>query len=421
MNFTGFSKEEQDLLKNIKFKDLNLLSRISIGFNTFVNTAGTAIYNQVRKLDYSVPKEEARQNMHELANDLERRMSNHQSSEKEPFEDLYSWSVNFVRSLEKSEKKPEEAKEFSLEEKLLSYGDKYVSFDDISKIKIRTLWKTALEYDKKGIIPQKGESLVDFVYRGNTLLFLHKKMREHKCAPEIKIDEKNFDVNVCINYYGSMRLITEEDIKEANKKIPYHMDLSWMAGFVDEHNTTGVLLGAYGVCFTLPKHNGFNFLLMRKKYKSREDYLKVLAHEMTHMGTVYLDTRKDFLETKAYIAGSAAFGEHTIAINQRPPLTWRIAKGALYAVTGINIPNNLFRILPKIASAASIRNNQKLLNTAKTTLQELYGKEQGNYLLGRLSADDIEELVYTNNVGERIRMNRDLKWRIMKHNVKTIN
>jgi hypothetical protein len=232
--------------------------------------------------------------------------------------------------------------------------------------------------------------------------------------PRVKLNSENWDVSLDAEDYPPAHVIKHEDIEEANKRIPYHMDLSWVAGFVDPQSP--ILSGAYGVCFTLPKYNGFNFLLMRGRYKSRKKFMDILSHEMTHMGTSYLDTRRDFLETKSYTVGSAAFGEYTIAVNQRPHIAYRILNFAFESILHFSIPKTLFQILPRVQSAISIAAKRKLYHRAEGRLYELYGKEKGNYFLGRLNADEIEEFGYTNNVPARIEQKDNLKWKIMKRN-----
>lgn len=364
------------------------LSEWSIKFYDSVNSTAALFYKNVKKLDSSTPKEEAVKNMDLFARQV------------------IAW-MPYRLLLQREWVEP------CLRKRLQTYGDNYVRLDELRKLETRTLEDLAEEYDWKGLIPQNGEGLEDFVYRGNTMLFLHKTFRKYSLRPKIRLDKDNWDVLLAVQKW-EVSLIRKEDIEEASRRIPYHMDLSWVAGFVGDKS--GILSGAYGVCFTLPKYNGLSFLLMRERYKSREKFIDILAHEMTHMGTVYLDTKRDFLETKAYSVGSAAFGEHTIAINQRPNLVHRAIKFGVGAIFRISVPEILFKILPKLQSAVSIAENRKLYHWVRSRLHQLYGEEIGNYFLGRLTADEVEEFGYTNDILARIEQKDDLKWKIMKRN-----
>lgn len=367
------------------------LSKWSIKFYDSVNYTADLFYKNVKGLDCSTPKEEAVKNMNSFAREVM---------------GLIIYKTRFRNRKEKNE-------EPCIEKRLQTLGGYYVALGELGRLETHTLEDLAEEYDWKGLVPKKGEELKDFVYRGNTMLFLHKTFREHNVRPEIKLDTDNWDVLLGVELYGS-KLIKKEDIEEASRRIPYHMDLSWIAGFVGDKS--GILSGAYGVCFTLPNYNGLSFLLVRERYKSREKFIDVLAHEMTHMGTVYLDTRRDFLETKSYAVGSTAFGEYTIAINQRPNLVYRAINSVIGAIFLISIPERLFKILPKVQSAVSIAEKRKLYHGVREKLHRLYGKEKGNYLLGRLTADEVEEFGYTNDIPARIEQKDDLKWKIMKRN-----
>ena len=312
----------------------------------------------------------------------------------------------------------EEKKTASLEEKLKTLGEHYLAPAEMAEASIQHLWNISLEYDKKGLIPHVGESVRDFVYRANSILFLHNLFRKNRIMPSITLDKKTFDVTLGVDSFAS--IVRKEDIIEANKRIPYNMDLSWVTAFIgggrDSGRGSGLLNLAYGVCLTSPKYNGFNFLLMRDNYKSREKFLRVLAHEMTHMGTVHLDTRKDFLETKAYISGSAAFGEYTIAVNKRPHIALRAINFLFLTFFRFQLPNYAISAISKIKSTIEIADKKRMFNGVGRRLTALYGKNKGNYILGRLSADEIEEFRYTNDVPARISQKTDLKWRIMRRN-----
>jgi hypothetical protein len=368
------------------------LSRLSMRFHDFVNTAAALLYKQVRKLDYSTPREEAIKNMDALARQIP------------------DWA-RFSRG-------EADKRQLGTKKRLQTLGRYYVPPEEIGQVAPRSLEALAGKYDWQGLIPRDGETLQDFIYRGNATLFLHRAFREHKLGPEVKFDTKNWDVSLGVNKSGEVKLIRREDIEGANKRIPFHMDLSWIAGFIEDKSP--ILSMAYGVCFTLPKYNGFNFLLMRGRYKSREMFMKILAHEMTHMGTVYLDTRREFLETKSYAVGSAAFGEHTVAINKRPNLAFRILKAGIESVFFVSIPEVLVKALPKVQSAISIAGNRRLYHKVGDKLHRLYGEERGNYFLGRLTADEIEEFGYTNDIPARIEQKDSLKWKIMKRNVERV-
>lgn len=382
-SFVGFSRR---LPYNVVSGVSSRLGKFSIRFYDFVNSATALLYKQVRKLDYSTPEEEAVGNMDSFCKQVVDR-------------------ARFRRD--------EDKKQRGIKKRLQTFGDHYITLGEVGKLGTPALEDLACEYDWKGLIPQNCETLKGFVYRGNAILFLHKTFREHGLRPEIKLDTDNWDISLEVKSYGA-RPIKKEDIEEASRRIPYHMDLSWVAGFIEDES--GILSGAYGVCFTLPKYNGLNFLLMRERYKSREKFIDVLAHEMTHMGTVYLDTRRDFLETKSYAVGSAAFGEHTIAINQRPSIIHRALKAGVESILHVSMPETLFKILPKVQSAVSIAGNRRLYAGVRDRLHKLYGEDRGNYFLGRLTADEIEEFGYTNDVPARIEQKDSLKWRIMKRN-----
>lgn len=310
-------------------------------------------------------------------------------------------------SLEQKNKKK------SIIKKLSELGKHYVSRDIFDGLKShKKLWKLALEYDKKGIIPAPDETLVDFIYRANTLLFMHKGMRETNTNPKLKIDEETFDITLELHPHAD--IIKKEDIIDANKRIPYFMDLSWVAGSVKKN--FDVPVPALGMCFTLPQYNGFNFLQMKNRYDSREQYLKILSHELTHMGTVYLDTLHDFVETKAYTVGSGRLGEFVVAANKAPSLFLRIGRFIMEKYFLIPVPNLVYHAVPRIFSAVKILENNLIFRQARKNLTGIYG-DRADYVLGRLSADEIQEVVHTNDLEARIDMKDGLKWNIMKTNL----
>ena len=58
--------------------------------------------------------------------------------------------------------------------------------------------------------------------------------------------------------------------------------------------------------------------------------------------------------------------------------------------------------------------NKFLYRRVGEDLRSLYGENKGNYILGRLSADEIEEFGYTNSITGTVANKRDLKWTIIK-------
>jgi hypothetical protein len=383
-------KKKAKKLDSMRFPELSegRLARWSIKFHDRINSAVGFLYKEIRRIDYSVPRDEALKNLDKFAREVEDRTR--------------SMRIN-------------EGKEKTLEERLATLGKHYIPFEQFEEASPQLLFDLACVYDEKGIVAKRDEKLRDLTYRGNTMLFVHRTFKKEGIKPKVELDTKDWDVTVHVKS-GDVNLLKQEDIEEANSRIPYGMDLSWIAGFIGDDNS-GILSGAYGVCFTLPKYGGLNFLLMRDRYKSREAFLKVLSHEMAHMGTVYLDTRRDFLETKAYAAGSAAFGEYTIALNQRPNLLLRICKALVKNYFPVS--ETAFKVLPKILSAVKIAENRRVYSNVRDRLHTLYGEDNGNYILGRLMADEIEEFGYTNNIPARIDEKRDLKWEVIKRKIGT--
>jgi len=392
----------------------------SIKFHKYINRGAAFLYKQVRKIEYAVASDDAMKNLDNFVEDA-----------ISVYNRAVLWDLGSSDLVELSGNVDKDditlmnlAKEnnilypfnnsFSPKEKLISLGKHYLSLADVKTLDDNILLDCAFKYDFKGLVPGLKEELSDFVYRSNSMLFLHRMFRERKIKPKITVDESDFDVS--IKPVLGARLIKKEDLAEASSKIPYHMDLSWVAGFIGDGDT-GILAGAYGVCFTLPKYAGLNFLMMRDKYKTREQFIDVLSHEMAHMGTVYLDTKQDFLETKAYAVGSAAFGEYTIATNKRPNMITRSIRWGLEYILHINLPNSVISMIPKLHSALSIASTRNVYATTKVNLYSFFGEEKGNYILGRLSADEIEEFCYTNNLSARLAKKDSLKWKIIKHNL----
>ena len=363
------------------------LSRASIEFYDFTNHLAKRIYMQLRSIDYSTPKNEAIKNLDQFVQRISFEIDN--DSKKVLFNSK------------------------NLEDKLDDYGLSYVSREEINKLSSDKAQKYLKTYDKLGLIPRNDEDLKDYIYRANTQLILHKIFRNFGLRPVLKMD-KDFDTSIG-HIEGYSSIIPIEDIMEANKKIPYGMDLSWISAFTNDDNN--FLKGAYGVCVTLPKYYGLSYLSIRGTFKSRENYLKVLSHEMSHFGTVFLDSRRDFLETKAYAAGSAAFGEHTISINQKPSIIQNIIKYGFEGILRIQLPKFLFSTIPKVKSAIEIADNKSVFKECQKNLINAYGDAAGNYILGRLTADEIEEFAYTNNVPKRLAKKKGLKWKIVKEKI----
>lgn len=379
-------------------KESRLVS-FSIWFHDYVNTLTKLTYHSIIPPKMDVPLETAQSNIDTFTKKVI------EDTEKING-DLYSFGLY-------EQKKP---KAKSLEKRLETFGDYYIPTENLkNKRKSSLLWKTALEYDLKGIIPKPSETLEDFVYRGNTLLFIHKKLKKNYGEPKIEV--KNLiDVKLSINpYYETTKFVKPEDIEEANRRIPYFMDLSWVAVYVKEKKD--FIVPALGITFTFPQYNGFNFVQMLSEYKSREQFVSVLAHEMTHAGTVYFDTKRKFLETKAYSVGKGdmILGEYAVAFNAGTGFLIGIIKKIVENYMFIPLPDKYIKILPKIKSAIEILDNTGSYREVERNLKELYDLK-GGYILGRLNADEMEEFRDTNNIPARIAMKEDLKWKIMKTN-----
>ncbi len=361
----------------------------AIGFHDFISWFAKLLYRSAVPPKRDVPPETARFNMETFAK---------KAMGPRDYENVRDyWGEK-------------EQKVYSLEEKLKTFGGDYVSREDVTGQQV--LWQTALEYDRKGIVPAPHEEVGDFVYRGNTLLFLHKLLKKNRGEPEIRVKDK--EVKMGINY-GSQRLAKQEDVEEANKRIPYFMDLSWVAVYVKDKKE--FMVPALGLTFTLPQYNGFTFVQILSEYKSREQFVSVLAHELTHAGTVYLDTKRKFLETKAYAIGKGdlLLGEQVVALNANPPLWIAMIKSAFEMFIPLPFPDKYFKVLPKVRSAVEIWDNTQSYRAVERALRKLYG-EKGMYILGRLNADEMEEFRDTNDIPARIAMKEDLKWKIMKAN-----
>ena len=385
---------EENKLRDALQKDgFGKLSRRSIAFYDTVMSILKYVQLGISRPSQNTPLVERQHNMDLLAQELE---SSRESR----------WDP----------KEKKRRKNLTLAERLKTFGENYVERFELGAVSDLELYQFALKYDLKGIIPISREGLDDFVYRANSTLFMHNMLRENKQKVVINFDEKKFDIDLAFEY--GAKIIDKTDIEEANQRIPYHMDLSWMTGFVDAKSP--ILSFAYGVCFTSPKHNGFNFLVMRNQYKSREEYLRVLSHEMTHMGTVYFDDSPELLETKAYTVGTAAFGEYTIALNQRPHLLQSLLKWGLDRLTFGAIPNPVYKFIPKIYSAITIAERKSRFEGARRRLQEVYGEQKGDYIVGRLGSEEVNEFFYTNDIHSRFDSKDGLKWNIIRDNLGNI-
>ena len=379
-------REIQDQRWAIEYiREESKLMGFLIGWNTLVNNLSLSLYRIIKPPQYEVDRVKAREKMD-----------------------------RFVPQFDRSIDNLSEPISISLEERLRTFGDHYVHFDDVTDVvdtHQKTLWEMARHYDGKGIIPCQDEELADFIYRGNTLLYTHRVSRQKFRKMYVTVDRNNWDVSLDSSY--GARVVRSEDMKEANRRIMYYMDLSWVAGYIKEKSEFPV--PALGVTFILPHYNSLGFIMVRSKYKSREKFLEVLSHEMTHAGTVYLDTRRDYLETKAYAVGKGSLiGEYAVAVNHHP--------GSLVvAALGITsffapwFPVFIFKYLPKVKTALQIAMTTSTFRGVQERLTQLYGAK-GNYILGRLTGDEMEEFYYTNDIAARIEKKDNLKWRIMKEN-----
>ena len=300
----------------------------------------------------------------------------------------------------------------SSEEILKEFGSLYVSREEIEKVDLEDLMDLSLEYDLKGLVPSVDENLFDFIYRANSTLFIHDLWKKSNLTASI--DFKLGDEDLALSPKSHIRWAKDEDIAEAVDMIPYHMDLSWVA--VSVHNKREFSVPALGLTYTIPQYNGVNWVQMLDSYKSREQYLSVLAHELVHAGTVHLDTKKDYLETKAYHVGrgSKMLGEQVVALNARPG----IIEGLVRQVVQVYFPfitDKMFNYLHKGVSAVKIYEKTNSFKQVQKELVDIYGSK-GNYILGRLTADELEEFRDTNNIPARIEMKDSLKWTIMKEN-----
>lgn len=296
----------------------------------------------------------------------------------------------------------------------MASGKGFVEFSDVKALPQEDLWRKAVYFDSKGIIPRKDEHLDEFVFRANTTMAMHRMLRSNSLL-DIGIEAKDDVLSLNAELGMSSWQIPSADIEEANAKIPYGMDLSWLSVRARSDDMLK-LYGALGVTFTIPSYDHFSFLYVRDKYPTRKQYMDVLAHEMTHAGTVALDIRSDYLETKAYAVGkgSAMLGEYVVAINISPPL-WMSAVGFVFDRIPLPTPDfkRLVKYGMKVHSWYNIKEKTIGFREVQQRLTRRYG-DKGNYILGRLDAEEMGEMRETNNIAARVALKDDLKWRIMK-------
>jgi len=378
------------------------------GIHDTLNSLVNTFYRLIRPLVLEVPPEEARQNMHDFI-----------LKEFPPREKVEDEHPLRIRSLIKKGEKKKKTKPLSLEDKIQKMGEYYISYKEIITINHEVLWPTALKYDWKGIIARPTETLPELIYRGNSLLYLSQRWRERShCGLDVKVESKNWEVQLETNILGYKGKVSERDIQLALRRLPYHMDLSWFPVSVKEE----LMAPALGITFILPHYNGIGFIQMLPSYKSRDKFIEILSHELVHAGTVYLDSsRRDYLETKAYHVGRGTLlGEYTVATNQQQNIVeWVIMNSWGFLFPWLPVPKYLGTIFPKARAALHIAANTGTFHDVQRKLTELYG-QKGNYLLGRLMGDEIEEFHYTNDIPARMVRKDSLKWQIMKANFETL-
>ena len=133
----------------------------------------------------------------------------------------------------------------SLEDKLNSMGDHYIPLEKIPHSQAPLLWKTALEYDLKGIIPGPHEKLTQFIFRGNTLLYAHKQLKKNRKELKFTVNNKEFSYELDLEPNSIPKFIRQKDLEKANKKIPYYMDLTWVAAYIK--NPKDLMVPALGI------------------------------------------------------------------------------------------------------------------------------------------------------------------------------
>jgi hypothetical protein len=356
-----------------------MLYRSSISFYNYMTAMAVNYWRRLRPKPEQVDKLQAIKNMHDLAKE---------------YVDYQGESPH------------------TLHERLSSMGKHYVEHKDIN-LEEALMHELSLQYDRKGLLARDEESLRDFVYRANTQLFIHKAARETRRHPEVSVESETLKLSVNVR---KADILPEEDVQEANRLIPYFMDLSWAAGTTVRNKW---MYGARGLCFTLPTHNYLSFVNMRKEYKSREQYLMCLSHELTHMGTVYIDSSHEFTETKAYFVGSGRLGEFAVAVNATPPLLMSLARVVLEGMMKISLPDRLFSFIPKVTSAITIANQTRVFKSVRSKLHDEFG-QYSDYILGRLTSEELYEMEFTNNIQARIQGKDSLRWRIMKQNLTSL-
>ena len=362
-----------------------------------MNSIGTALYQLVRPLKLEVTPEEARQNMH----------------------DFILKEFLPVKRYDSQRNEIKEVKPLSLEERLQTMGEYYIPYDDLVKIDLDTLCQVACQYDGKGIIANPKETLAELVYRGNSLLYLSQQQRKQwgqTTGIDLEVERKTWMVRAKRSPYYKGR-VSQKDLQKALKRVPYYMDLSWVSAYVKDD----FIIPALGVTFTLPNYNGLGFIQVLPSYKSRDKFLEILSHELVHAGTVYWDSRIDYLETKAYHVGRGSLvGEYAVAVHQRPhPLLLGLNWGWDILFPWFPLPERSLKHFTKIKTAWQIAATTATFRDVERKLTCLYGRK-GNYILGRLSGDEIEEFHYTNDIPARVARKETLKWRIMRTNFEVL-
>jgi len=371
-----------------------------------VHTAGSHLaklaYHSFIPYKLEVEREESVRNIEELVRDV----LIHRMDENNDHDGSYRMSVD----------RTDKNEELTDEEMLQKPGDFFIPHIFFKDIDQNVLWETALEYDKKGIIPKLDETVLDFVHRGNTNLAISSFLKRRNKG--LALDASNWvdwKSSVKEEYLASHA--TEQDMTEANESIPLYMDLTWVPVFVKPVLT----MPAAGLTFTLPHYNGLSWVEMLDTYKDRNQYLEILAHELTHAGTVYFDTRRDFLETKAYDVGKGSMlGEYNVAAAKSPSIGSTIFSTIItFGSSGWLNGDRLIKYGVKLKTATEIHVKNKQYQAVRKRLEENFG-EKGNYILGRLTADEMDEFFFCDNIQTHIDAKESLKWKLMRHNFREL-
>ncbi len=371
-----------------------------------VHTAGSHLaklaYHSFIPYKLEVEREESVRNIEELVRDV----LIHRMDENNDHDGSYRMSVD----------RTDKNEELTDEEMLQKPGEFFIPHKFFKDKDLNVLWETALEYDKKGIIPKLDETVLDFVHRGNTNLAISSFLKRRNKG--LALDASNWvdwKSSVKEEYLASHA--TEQDMTEANESIPLYMDLTWVPVFVKPVLT----MPAAGLTFTLPHYNGLSWVEMLDTYKDRNQYLEILAHELTHAGTVYFDTRRDFLETKAYDVGKGSMlGEYNVAAAKSPSIGSTIFSTIItFGSSGWLNGDRLIKYGVKLKTATEIHVKNKQYQAVRKRLKENFG-EKGNYILGRLTADEMDEFFFCDNIQTHIDAKESLKWKLMRHNFREL-